>query len=198
MSNILVSGFFILYDYLLDNKFDIEINAEADFKILFNHIKSFKLNQSNEVVMPKKEFDAFKRIFKTLQKKNKSNLFKVSWFNNLINFFLEEHETAVVEYPFYKNKRNSQRTLELLTKWGKFNKSAKIYKEYLDVIDKHALYEYSPPYLDIEKVQAFPDETIPFFYFLQSLYNNIDSITTVEPSRSGGSRKTRRRKRNNL
>ena len=198
MSNILVSGFFILYDYLLDDKFDIEINAEADFKILFNHIQSFKLNQSNEVVMPKKEFDAFKRIFKMLRKKNKSDIFKVAWFDQLISLFIEEHERAVVEYPFYKDKPNSQRTLELLMKWGKFNKSAKIYKDYFNVINKHALYEYSPPYLEEAKIESFTDETIPFFYFLQSLYDNIDSISNVEPSRSGGSRKTRRKKRNNL
>ena len=198
MSNILVSGFFILYDYLMDDKFDIEINAEADFKILFNHIKSFKLNQSNEVVMPKKEFDAFKRIFKMLQKKNKNNLFKVDWFDNLINFFIEEHERALVEYPFYKNKSNSQKTLELLTKWGKFNKNATIYKEYYNIIDKYALYEYTPPYLETQKVQAFTDETIPFYYFLQSLYNDIDSIKSVEPLRSGGNRKTRRMKHKNL
>jgi len=193
MSNILLSGFFILYAYLLDSKFDIEINAEADFKILFNHINLFRINRSNQVVMPKKEFDAFKKIFKMLQKKNKSDLFNVEWFDNLISFFLIEHERALLDYPYYKNKPNDQRSLGLLTKWGKFNKSNKNYKEYFNIVDKYALYEYTPPYYsNIQEVKAFPEDLIPFYYFLQSLYSDIDAIDSVEPLRSGGSRKTRK------
>jgi hypothetical protein len=200
MSNILTSGYFLLYDYLLNGNFGIEVNVFDDYIILFYQVLSLQV-AGDVFIIDGDEFEAIKRILVKFQSMiPRDLLFTNAWFREYVDFLRNTHREALEHFTYYRNNPERQ-TVEAAIEW----KESRVPKPQKEILrhklfvpsGNHMQYEYHPPYI---KEGYFRIPLLPFLEKLdvvRRFFSNPDSVGYIDisPGASNRARGGTRRKR---
>lgn len=152
MSNILTSGYFTLYERLLNSRLGITVNALDDYITLF-YLASSLTVRDGAFVMDPIEFLSMTQILTRLKSMlpPEITLFTNEWFREYREFLEAVHTEALENYTYYRNNPINQ-TLNQAIGW-KGPRLPELQKEELQAKHflgsfTHTLYEYYPPYMN--------------------------------------------------
>lgn len=183
MSNILTSGYFTLYERLLNGPYGIEVNALDDYITLFFLAASLSV-VDGAFVIDSEEFEAMKRILVRLQSMlPAAELFTEGWFREYIDFLRTAHSEALEKYSYYKNHPENQ-TVTQAIEW----KSSRLPKNTRETLNKklflgsynHTLYEYYPPYMNPNSFNVLVSEYFEKLPALQVLFTSPEAARHVD------------------
>ena len=204
MSNILTSGYFVLYDRLLNGPYGIEVNALDDLVTVF-HLASSLTVRDNAFVMDSDEFEAMKRIILRLQSMLPENtLFTEQWFRTYTEFLRAIHREALEKYTYYRNDPSHQTVTQAMGWKVPRLKEAeqKVAKEkYFIRSFNHDLYEYYPPYMNVQYYNAPIEEYFTKLPALAQLFTHpretrlfeVPAKKTTKKNGRGGYRTLKRK-----
>jgi len=179
MSNILTSGFYILYNHLIQN-FSIEINIEDDLKTIFNAILHINFNpEINNLVIDPEEYASLINIIKFIKIRYQGPLFNNEWFDNLLSEIKRFHTDAMKKDNWYSRDEDKQghNAGRLIYTTSELSKLMKSISESEDSSTSWDLYEYYPEYINRENIYLNNINLENFelldkyFAFLKNLFN---------------------------
>jgi hypothetical protein len=200
MSNILTSGYLMLYEYLLNGPLEIDVNPADDFLTLFYLASSLKV-VDGVFLVDHDEFEAMKRILVRLRSMlPETQLFTEEWFHFYRQFLERLHREALEGYTYYRNNPERQSPGQLIG-W-KLSKLSKEEQEEVRGMQfagsySHSLYEYYPPYMYPNYMDDRIEEYLQKLRALEVLFTAPEEARQVDflPSKPASGKKSTKKSR---
>lgn len=186
MSNILTSGYFTLYNTLLQAPYNIQVSAEDDLKTIYKILLSLEF-KNGVFLMDTDEFNALKNIIRILKGRigNQYRLFTHQWFSNYRQFLIDILSEALENYTYMKEHPEA-RTFSRVLSW-KLSHLLSDSAERRDILNNfyaesynYGLYEYYPPYLNPNVSDILITDFIQKLPYIDQFFNEPESVRQVQ------------------
>ena len=170
MSNILTTGYYILYNHLITNFPDLEINYEDDLKTIYNAVASIAYNQdTNNLIINELDYSNIKNIIIFLKSRYRGILFNRDWFQTLRDQILAKHTDKMTNNNYYATHGPAQQNLSFILAYCPILNNIKE-----NGPDSWESYEIHPPFINtIDNGNLHPtDPNVNKYYtLLENLFN---------------------------